>query len=190
MRGKSLRSLALVMMGICMFTFPVACAEGEEVSPVVEAPAPAPEVAPASVEEAAPASTGEPAPAAPAEGAPAAEPAGAGEAVPTEDAPAEQETIGNDGLAPDVGTFDEEVPFTGSVLVELVNEGAVYFGDRVTLRANIRDVNTAFQIRWEVNCQDNNGWRAISDEQGSEYEFVVTPDNVNYEYRVVLVAEA
>lgn len=185
MRGKSLRNLAMALaMDICLAVLPVACAAGEEVAPAVDAPAtgpvPASEPAPAPAEEAAPAPTEESATATPAE-----EATEVGETAPAEEAPAEQEAIGNDDPA---SATDEEIPFTGSVSVELVNEGEVYYGDRVTLRANISDVSAAYRIRWEVNCQDGMGWRVIPDEQGSEYEFVVNPQNVNYEYRVVLVS--
>ena len=72
--------------------------------------------------------------------------------------------------------------------IKLVNEGDIYFGDTVTLRAVVRDANTAYEIRWE--CNDGDGWVEIPDEDELEYEFVVTEENAALAYRVVLITEA
>ena len=78
--------------------------------------------------------------------------------------------------------------FTGTVEIKLVNTGDIYFGDTVTLRAVVRDANTAYEIRWE--CNDGNGWVEIEDEDELEYDFVVTEENAKLAYRVVLITEA
>ena len=80
------------------------------------------------------------------------------------------------------------VPFTAEVEIELVNKGAIYFGDEVTLRAVVKNATAAYAIRWEVN--DGNGWKEIQGENGDEYEFVVTEENAGYSYRVALTALA
>ena len=80
------------------------------------------------------------------------------------------------------------VAFTGTVEIKLVNTGDIYFGDTVTLRAVVRDANTAYEIRWE--CNDGSGWVEIRDEDELEYDFVVTEENAKLEYRVVLITEA
>ena len=82
----------------------------------------------------------------------------------------------------------ERPAFTGTVEIKLVNTGDIYFGDTVTLRAVVRDANTAYEIRWE--CNDGNGWEEIEDEDEMEYDFVVTEENAKLEYRVVLITEA
>lgn len=82
----------------------------------------------------------------------------------------------------------ERPAFTGTVEIKLVNTGDIYFGDTVTLRAVVRDANTAYEIRWE--CNDGNGWVEIEDEDELEYDFVVTEENAKLEYRVVLITEA
>lgn len=80
------------------------------------------------------------------------------------------------------------VPFTGTVEVELVNTGDLYYGDTITLRAVVRNANTAYAIRWESN--DGNGWVEIKGEDKDEYKFIVTEENADLEYRVVLITEA
>lgn len=82
----------------------------------------------------------------------------------------------------------ERPAFTGTVEIKLVNTGDIYFGDTVTLRAVVRDANTAYEIRWE--CNDGNGWVEIEDEDELEYDFVVTEENAKLAYRVVLITEA
>ena len=72
--------------------------------------------------------------------------------------------------------------------IKLVNTGDIYFGDTVTLRAVVRDANTAYQIRWE--CNDGSGWVEIRDEDELEYDFIVTEENAKLAYRVVLITEA
>ena len=76
------------------------------------------------------------------------------------------------------------VAFAGTVTVRLENTGDIYFGDVITLRAEIKDANLPYTIRWEAN--DGNGWKAIPDENGEKYEFEVDEENATWEYRVVL----
>ena len=80
------------------------------------------------------------------------------------------------------------VPFEGSVEIKLENEGDIYFGDTVILRAVIRDANTDYEIRWEY--LSGSEWKVISGEDDETYEFVVTEENAELEYRVVLITEA
>lgn len=89
-----------------------------------------------------------------------------------------------------LGLFDQQAPFTGTVQVQRKGEGTLYYGDEVTLTADVRDANALYQLRWEVNRQDEEGWKPIEGESEVDYDFVLTRDNANYEYRVVLVTEA
>ncbi len=89
-----------------------------------------------------------------------------------------------------LGLFDQQTPFTGSVKLERKGEGNLYFGDEVTLTANVQNANKLYEIRWEVNRQNEEGWTTISGENGTDYDFVLTQENANFEYRVVLVTEA
>lgn len=87
----------------------------------------------------------------------------------------------------------EDVPeapiaFTGTVEIEMKNTGELYYGDTVTLRAVIRDANTGYILRWEVN--DGTGWTEIEAADKLEYEFIVLEENAHFEYRVVLITEA
>lgn len=102
-----------------------------------------------------------------------------------EEAPAEEPVETEESEAE-----SEEAPvaFTGTVEIELKNSGDLYFGDTVTLRAVVRDANAEYAIRWEYF--DGSEWKEIKDEHKDEYKFIVTEDNAEYEYRVVLITEA
>lgn len=67
------------------------------------------------------------------------------------------------------------------------NKGEIFFGDKVVLRAKVSDANAAYSIRWEMD--KGNGWEAIGGEHDTTYDFVVSEENANYAYRVVLVVE-
>ena len=129
-----------------------------------------------------------PATEAPATEAPATE-APATEAPATE-APATEVPATEEPTAEPAPEATEEAPvaFTGSVEVKLENEGEIFFGDTVVLRAEVRDANTAYEIRWEV--KKDRDWEVIGGEDESIYKFVVTEENVAYEYRAVLITEA
>ena len=62
--------------------------------------------------------------------------------------------------------------------------GQLTSGDTVTLVARVKDVNMSYRLVWEATDDDERGWYTIA--SGSEYSFVVTPDNIDREYRVVL----
>ncbi len=82
----------------------------------------------------------------------------------------------------------EPAPFTGEVEVKLENDGEIFFGDTVTLRAVVSEANADYAICWEVNkagCGDS--WETLSGETGSTYSFEVTEENAAYAYRAVLV---
>lgn len=80
------------------------------------------------------------------------------------------------------------VPFEGSVEIKLENEGDIYFGDTVVLRAMIYGANTDYEIRWEY--LSGSEWKVIEGEDEETYDFVVTEENADREYRVVLITEA
>ena len=75
----------------------------------------------------------------------------------------------------------ERIEFTGTVDIELKNSEICYDRD-VTLVARVSGANMDYRLVWEVN--DGSGWFAVA--SGDEYTFLLTPDIVNREYRVVL----
>ena len=77
--------------------------------------------------------------------------------------------------------------FTGTVVVRLENDGEIFFGDTVTLRAEVRDANADYQIRWERSRDGGDSWEIISGETAGTYSFVVTRENAEYAYRAVLI---
>lgn len=206
--------MVLVAVSLMAGMFVPALAE-ETVSPTEQAPqapvvvltqspsmTPAAAATPAPAEETAEEATAAPteeATEAPVEEATAA-PAEETTAAPTEEAteaPAEEATEApaetEMPVATDVPVVTEEpteapVEFTGSVEIRLDNEGDIYFGDTIVLRAVVTDANTDYEIRWEV--LEGSEWIEIEGEDEETYEFVVTEENCDKEYRVVLITEA
>ena len=84
-----------------------------------------------------------------------------------------------------------ETPTEPTVLLVLENTGDIYFGDTVTLQLIVKDLNQEFTIRWQVwkHETDEEIWYDIDGVTGVTYSFVVTEENVNYEYRVVLTVQ-
>ena len=81
----------------------------------------------------------------------------------------------------------EEEVFGASVSVILCNEGELYYGDEITLRAAVEDANMAYTITWQRNV--DGAWQDIAGENGTCYRFTATPETVECEYRVVLSAD-
>ena len=75
----------------------------------------------------------------------------------------------------------ERIEFTGNVDIELKNSEICYDRD-VTLVARVTDANMDYRLVWEAN--DGADWFAVA--SGEEYTFLLTPDIINREYRVVL----
>ncbi|MBQ6514758.1 MAG: hypothetical protein IJI09_08545 [Clostridia bacterium] len=75
----------------------------------------------------------------------------------------------------------ERIEFTGTVDIELKNSEICYDRD-VTLVARVSGTDMDYRLVWEAN--DGSGWFAVA--SGDEYTFLLTPDIVNREYRVVL----
>lgn len=106
--------------------------------------------------------------------------------TPTEE-PAEEPTE-EPTETPSEEPTEEPVEFTGSVEIVLENTGDIYFGDTVVLRAVVTNANISYDIRWEV--LEGSEWVEIEGEDEETYEFVVTEQNCDKEYRVVLITEA
>ena len=75
----------------------------------------------------------------------------------------------------------ERIEFTGSVDIEL-KSGEICYDRDVTLVARVSGADIDYRLVWEAN--DGSGWFAVA--SGDEYTFLLTPDIVNREYRVVL----
>ena len=79
----------------------------------------------------------------------------------------------------------EHIEYCGTADIYL-KESTFEYGDTVTLAARVRDVNMSYRLVWEANDGDERGWYTIG--SGSEYSFVVTPENIDRGYRVILFA--
>ena len=77
----------------------------------------------------------------------------------------------------------EHIEFSGTADIEL-KEAEFAYGDTVTLVAKVKDVNISYRLVWEATDDDERGWYTIG--SGPEYSFVVTEENINRGYRVVL----
>ena len=162
--------------------------EPEAEAPATEAPAtetPATEApateAPATEAPATEApATETPATEAPATEAPVTEPT----EVPSEAVTTEPTTEPTTEATTEPTTEPTPVPFAADVKIRLLNQGDIFTGDEVTLKAVIENATAAYVISWEVN--DGNGWKVIDGEEKDEYKFVATEENAGFEYRVVL----
>ena len=74
--------------------------------------------------------------------------------------------------------------------IELVNTGDIFYGDEVTLEAVIENATMAYTIRWEYDDGGEDGWQEIANEHGTRYKFIVTEENIGFDYRVVLLPQA
>ena len=77
----------------------------------------------------------------------------------------------------------ERVEFNGTADIVL-KEKTFAYGQRVTLMAKVTNVEMSYRLVWEATDGDERGWYTIG--SGSEYSFVVTEDNIDREYRVIL----
>ena len=194
---KMLKKMGLVVLMMALTGNVVVAAIAEEETPapapvVVEAPAPVEQAPAPAAEEKASEPTPAPAPEAPAPEAPAPEapapeaPAADTSTEPTE-APAAEATEAP-AEEPTAEPTAEPTPFafTGTVTVKLDNDGDIFLGDKVTLRAEVRDANADYEIRWEYS-KGGDDWKTISGETSKTYSFTVTEENAEYAYRAVLV---
>ena len=194
---KMLKKMGLVVLMMALTGNVVVAAIAEEETPapapvVVEAPAPVEQAPAPAAEEKASEPTPAPAPEAPAPEAPAPEapapeaPAAETSTEPTE-APAAEATEAP-AEEPTAEPTAEPTPFafTGTVTVKLDNDGDIFLGDKVTLRAEVRDANADYEIRWEYS-KGGDDWKTISGETSKTYSFTVTEENAEYAYRAVLV---
>ena len=187
---KMLKKMGLVALMMALTGNVVFAAIAEEAAP---APAPAAVEAPAPAEE----KPSEPAPA-PVEEKPAEEKATeekATEEKATEEKPAEEkaaeekptEEKATEEKVAEEKPVEEKVAFTGTVTVKLVNDGQLYYGDTVTLKAVVKGANADYTIRWQLKKPGSDEWKTISGETSKTYSFTVNEDNAEYAYRAVLV---
>ena len=193
---KMLKKMGLVALMMALTGNVVFAAIAEEAAP---APAPAAVEAPAPAEE----KPSEPAAEKPAAEKPAAE-------KPAEEKPAEEkapeekpaeekatEEKATEEKAAEEKPAEEKVveekpvekkaAFTGTVTVKLVNDGQLYYGDTVTLKAVVKDANADYSIRWQIKKPGSDEWKTVSGETSKTYSFTVNENNAEYAYRAVLV---
>lgn len=70
-----------------------------------------------------------------------------------------------------------------SISIRMENTGDIYYGDTVTLKADVQNAESGYSIIWEVLTED--GWVKVG--SGAKYSFVVTESNAANQYRAVLI---
>lgn len=81
----------------------------------------------------------------------------------------------------------EEAAPQGTVRILLLNEGPLYYGDEVSLLADVDNVEDEHTLTWQIKV-DIDKWENIA--VGRNYRFILTPENASLEYRVIVnVAE-
>lgn len=81
----------------------------------------------------------------------------------------------------------EEVAPQGTVRILLLNEGPLYYGDEVSLLADVDNIEDEHTLTWQIKV-DIDKWENIA--VGRNYRFILTPENASLEYRVIVnVAE-
>ncbi|MBE5804845.1 MAG: hypothetical protein E7316_10090 [Clostridiales bacterium] len=71
----------------------------------------------------------------------------------------------------------------GSVTIILRTAGPLYYGDEVALGALVNGVDGEFTLTWQAKV-DADKWVDVG--EGYTYKFILSPENANLEYRVVL----
>lgn len=75
----------------------------------------------------------------------------------------------------------------GTVRIVLLNDGPLYYGDEVALKADVDNVEDEHTLTWQVKV-DVDKWENVA--TGKVYRFTLTPENASLEYRVIVnVAE-
>ena len=86
----------------------------------------------------------------------------------------------------------ESVPFSARIRAMLKNDGAIYFGDKVSLVAVVMGATDEYDIRWDYYKEDadvehgENPWVPCGD--GELYSFIADKDNTGVTYRTVVVS--
>lgn len=110
--------------------------------------------------------------------------------TPTDLAPVVTEELNETENASNVTETEEvieEAAPQGTVRILLMNEGPLYYGDEVTLLADVDNVEDEHTLTWQIKV-DIDKWENIA--IGRTYSFTLTPENASLEYRVIVnVAE-
>lgn len=108
---------------------------------------------------------------------------------PKADEPTEDEPVVDEPVVDEPITDDE--PFTATVVIKLENEGDIYFGDLVTLRAEV-EAGGDYTVVWEYleeNPEDEDEPIWVALDEGDTYKFIVNEENALLTYRAVVNGE-
>ena len=74
----------------------------------------------------------------------------------------------------------------GSAKVKLVNKGKLYYGDEITLKAVVKVNAKDYSIQWQMREKKSDDWTDIKGATKKNYKFTVTPENQDWQYRVMV----
>ena len=93
------------------------------------------------------------------------------------------------GIVPISLSYDDGV----GVHIDIIEpEGELHFNEPVRLKCFVDGLDDPYTIRWQclkVGFEDDNfieQWEDIDCDE-DEYEFILTPENINYYYRVLVL---
>ena len=78
--------------------------------------------------------------------------------------------------------------FKGSAKVKLVNKGKLFYGDEITLKAVVKVNAKDYSIQWQMREKKSDDWTDIKGATKKTYKFTVTPENQDWQYRVMVTA--
>ena len=79
-------------------------------------------------------------------------------------------------------------PFKAKVKIELENKGQIYFGDKVTIKVDVKEANADYTVRWEYYNKEadvkhgENPWVLLH--KGEKLELRVNEENAVLTYRI------
>ena len=79
---------------------------------------------------------------------------------------------------------------SAGVHIEIVEpDGMIHYGDKVRLRCDVKGIRVPYTIAWQYMENDKDAlWQSL-DCTDEIYEFILTPENENYYYRVLIMCD-
>ncbi len=100
-------------------------------------------------------------------------------------APAEEEKVVTPAPVAETDPALGKDDAPGSVRIKIRNAGKqLYYGDKVTLEAEVKNVEGRYTVLWQYKAEDNE-WKTVH--KGEEYTFTLTEETAAREYRALVV---
>lgn len=73
------------------------------------------------------------------------------------------------------------------VELTLADNGSRKIGGRITLIASVKGISPPYTLQWQYS--DGDSWQDITDAHGMTYDYVLSGENKNFTYRVLVSAQ-